>query len=101
MGTACVKTPWIFAVRPLRGTKRPVWLERENEDSSGAQGAGVGGWGGEVGRWGGGREAMWRRLDCRRDNYSIGLSREFDMGTFEFNPQVNVRVLFLKLVLYI
>lgn len=43
MGTACAKTPWIFAVRPLRGTKRPVWLERENENSGGAQGAGGGG----------------------------------------------------------
>lgn len=37
----------------------------------------------------------------RRNSYSTGPSQELDMSTFKFNPQVNVRVMFLKLVLHI
>lgn len=37
----------------------------------------------------------------RRNSYSTGPSQELDMSTFKFNPQVNVRVLFLKLALCI
>ena len=37
----------------------------------------------------------------RRNSYPSGPSQELDMSTFKFNPQVNVRVLFLKHVLCI
>lgn len=62
-----------------------MWLQGDGEEDSGGLRCRA-------------SQAMWRRLLFRIENYSYGLSPEFDVSKFELNPQVSVRLLLLTRV---